>query len=102
MTARMTKAQKMFHVSACILVLEMRKSSLTWKVTDLVKKSKVSRSMIYQYFGSDKEHMLEQAIDIFVSQFYGFEDVPKGQTLATMVGRARQYVIDFPESALLY
>lgn len=100
MKQRTTKAQKMFHVSACILVLEMRKGHLSWKVTELVKKTGLSRALIYQYFGSNKQKMLKDAVRIFVDHFYGFDE--ESLTFSAMVGKARQHIIDYPDAALFY
>lgn len=80
----------------------MKRGHLAWKVTELVKKTGFSRSLIYQYFGSNKEKMLKAALGIFIDRFYGFEKEPKAQPLAVMVGRAREYVMNYPETSLLY
>lgn len=100
MTMPSSKAQKMFHISACILVLEMRKGHLAWKVTEVVKKTGFSRALIYQYFGGDREQMLKAALRIFVERFYGFED--ETTSFCEMVGKARQYILDYPDAALFY
>jgi AcrR family transcriptional regulator len=100
MGKKTTKAEKMFHISACILVLDIRKGHLSWKVTELVKKSGISRALIYRYFGSNKEKMLKIALKLFVEHFYGFEE--KTLSFSEVVGNARRYIINYPDAALFY
>lgn len=102
MDPKSNKSQKMFLISANVLVLELSKGHLKWKITDLVRKTGVSRSLIYHYFGSNKEKMLKDSLNIFVERFYGFELNNKRTTLPEMVLRARLYILEYPEAALLY
>lgn len=68
-----SKQDKIFQVAVAIFPLEAKYGHLLWKVTDLEKKSKVSRALIYRYFGSSKKQIFAQALNIFLNQFYGFD-----------------------------
>ena len=100
--ASRSKEQKMLHMSACALSLEVNTGHLKWKVTELERKSGLSRSLIYRYFGSTKTIILRNALDIFVKNFYGIEGKSPTQSFPELVKIARQQVIDYPETALFY
>lgn len=97
-----SKEQTIFHISACALTLEISKGHLKWMVTELERKSGVSRSLIYRYLGSTKKEILRNAFEIFVKQFYGLEKKAYAEPLPKQIKRARQQIIDYPETALFY
>lgn len=97
-----SKSDKIFHIAACALSLDVSEGHLRWKVTDLERKSKVSRSLIYRYLGGDKKSILQNSMEIFVSQFYGLEKKTVTLTFAELVSQTRQWAIDYPETILFY
>lgn len=99
----LTKQQKMFHISLCIFGLEAAKGHLKWKVTELVRKSGISRPLIYRYFGSSKQEILVSAVEVFCSEFYGFaEDHANGGDLADKINEARERMSQHHEAILFY
>ena len=55
---------------ACI-ELEMRLGHLRWSITMLAKSARVSRSLVYYYFGKTKSEILILALTELVEEFYG-------------------------------
>lgn len=98
----MSKQEKIFHVSLCIFALELSKGHLRWKVTELVRKSGMSRPVIYRYLGGSREEMLIAALNVFCSEFYGLDGNSKKQSFATMIGKARELMQQYPEAVIFY
>lgn len=51
--------------------LELSKGHLRWTLSDLSRKSKVTRSLIYYYFGRSKLNILLEAVRIIGEEFIG-------------------------------
>lgn len=62
---------KIFTLVNTILAFENQKGHLKWKVTEIARASKVSKSLVYYYLGSTKEQILESCIKIGAEEFYG-------------------------------
>jgi AcrR family transcriptional regulator len=60
-----------WQVLNAAISLDIKKGSLKWSMTDLAKNSKVSRTLIYYYFGKSKEGILLEAIDLFGQELSG-------------------------------
>jgi len=60
-----------WQVLNAAIALDIKKGSLKWSMTDLSKLSKVSRTLIYYYFGKSKEGILLEAIDLFGQELSG-------------------------------
>ena len=63
-----------WKVLNCALELEFKKGHLKWTMTELSRKSKITRSLIYYYFGRSKMDILEAAISIIGEEFIGMSD----------------------------
>ncbi len=50
-----------FKICNAILRLEVEKGRLGWKISDIARYADVTRSLIYYYFGKDKETIVEEA-----------------------------------------
>lgn len=61
------------------VTLDMRHGHLKWKVSDLARVSRVSRPLIYYYFGKSKEAILSEAVRLFGDDLSGSS--PKHQAL---------------------
>jgi AcrR family transcriptional regulator len=90
------------QLAICIFQLEVGKGHLKWKVTELEAKAKVSRSLIYKYFGSTKPEILKKGIEVFTSHFYGFAPSPKQAPFAERVRASRSFLKDVPEGTIFY
>lgn len=62
---------KIFTLVNTILAFENQKGHLKWKVTEIARASKVSKSLVYYYLGSTKEVILDNCIRIGAEEFYG-------------------------------
>jgi len=97
------KRSTLRSLSQFVFTLEASKGHLLWKVTDLVRKSGYSRSLIYRYLGSSKSEILNSAIFNFIEEFYGFEMGPKNDLpFSKYVYLARSRIEKIPEAVLFY
>lgn len=62
---------KIFSLVNTILAHENQKGHLKWKVSEVARASKVSKSLVYYYLGSTKEEILDSCIRIGCEEFYG-------------------------------
>lgn len=60
-----TKDSTWWAVLRAAIELDVTKGHLKWRLTDLSRKSGVSRSLIYYYFGRDRASILIEAIKLF-------------------------------------
>lgn len=97
-----SKSKNMFHIASCVLALEVSKGHLAWTVSGLVKKSGLSRTLIYRYLGGNKKVILDNSIDLFVDTFYGFTRLEHQQPLWNLIKIARKHILLFPEAAIFY
>ncbi len=56
------------------LELEFKKGHLKWTMTELSRKSKITRSLIYYYFGRSKMSILQAAVSIIGEEFIGLSN----------------------------
>jgi AcrR family transcriptional regulator len=63
-----------WKVLNCALELEFKKGHLKWTMTELSRKSKITRSLIYYYFGRSKVDILQAAVSIIGEEFIGLSD----------------------------
>ena len=54
-----------------VLMAEVMKGHLKWKVADIARKLNVSRSLLYYHFGKSKEDILKSCYDLISQEFYG-------------------------------
>jgi AcrR family transcriptional regulator len=66
-----TKDETYWKVLNCAVELEIRKGHLKWTMTELSRKSNVTRSLIYYYFGRSKLEIVEAAVSIISEEFAG-------------------------------
>ena len=62
----------MDSVSLNVFKLEMNQGHLRWKVSDLARSSKVSRPLIYYYFGKTKKEIFESSFKMVCDEIYCF------------------------------
>ncbi|MEA9356035.1 TetR/AcrR family transcriptional regulator [Bacteriovorax sp. PP10] len=53
------------------IALDIKKGHLKWSITNIATISKVSRTLIYYYFGKSKENILLEAIKLFGQELSG-------------------------------
>jgi len=68
-----SKEEIYFAVCNAILKMEIAKGHLKWTLSDISRESKVTRSLLYYYFGKEKKAVLEVAYQFVVSHFYNID-----------------------------
>lgn len=53
------------------LELEFRKGHLKWTISELSRSSKITRTLIYYYFGQSKLNILQAAVNVIGEEFVG-------------------------------
>lgn len=71
--------EKVFRdVVAAAVALDLKWGHLKWPISQLARRSRVSRPMIYYYFGKSKAQILVEATKIFGGELAGFTDEKTG------------------------
>ncbi len=80
--------------------LDIQLGNLKWTYTKLAKRSSISRSLIYYYFGKSKINILKEACHLFGDEFSGFEhermQAWKRGDLAFGLKKTKELVEDYP------
>lgn len=97
-----SKSATLLRISHTVFQLEERHGHLGWKVTDLVRKTKLSRSLIYTYLGSSKKEILLSALRYFLQNFYALEKFENPEGPWIQIKYARERMIQFPEAIIFY
>ena len=78
------------QVCSTVLALEYQKGHLNWTFSEVSRKSKVTRTLIYYYFGKEKEKVLEEAYKFIIANFF---DIERTKTMGIR-DRLRQVLTD--------
>jgi hypothetical protein len=57
-----------------LIRLDVQRGHMSWKISDLARLSKVSRPLIYYYFGKSKEKIMQTAIEFLGAEYFGLSD----------------------------
>jgi len=84
------KDASFWKILSSAMELDVKKGHLKWTLTDLSRKTKITRSLIYYYFGRSKLSILNEAIELIGDQFTGqteerYELWKKGMLLESMI-----------------
>lgn len=90
------------RLSLNVLRLEESKGHLKWKVQELADRSNISRSLIYEYLGSNKKEILLNALRYFIDEFYGFSQAETVLTFSEQIQQARKKMALYPEAVIFY
>lgn len=71
--ATQSKEEIYFAVCNAILKMEVAKGHLQWTLSDVSRESGVTRSLIYYYFGKEKNVVLEEAYKFVISHIFNME-----------------------------
>ncbi len=71
--ATQSKEEIYFAVCNAILKMEVAKGHLQWTLSDISRESEVTRSLIYYYFGKEKNLVLAEAYKFIISNFFNIE-----------------------------
>lgn len=97
-----SKENALRSMALAVLVLEVRRGHLKWKVTELGKRAGYSRGLVYQYLGATKPEILRNALEVFLRAFYSLDNDNFGETLGAKVASTRRFLVDHPEPILFY
>ncbi len=68
------KDEAYWNILSAAIELETKKGFLKWTITELSRKSGVTRSLIYYYFGRSKMNILEEAVKLIGEEFIGLSE----------------------------
>jgi AcrR family transcriptional regulator len=68
--AKQTKDEIYFAVCNAILKLELEKGHLKWTFAEVARHSKITRTLIYYYFGKNKDVVLQEAYRFIIDRFF--------------------------------
>ncbi|TNE98147.1 MAG: TetR/AcrR family transcriptional regulator [Deltaproteobacteria bacterium] len=68
-----TKDETFFKICNSVMKMEVAKGHLEWRLSDIAKDADVTRSLIYYYFGKEKDLILEEAFRYMIDLFYNLE-----------------------------
>jgi len=70
-----TSKEEFFHkVCNSVLKMEELKGHLLWRISDIAKDAKVQRTLIYHYFGKDREELLHEAWNYMLKTMFFLEE----------------------------
>ena len=64
------KKEEKLKILKSVLELEVKKGHLKWTITELARKSQVSRPSIYYHFGNTKSDIVKFAVDLMGEEFF--------------------------------
>lgn len=101
-----SKYERLLSLTVQVLRLEMLRGHLRWKVTELSRGTRMSRSRIYELLGPNKPLMLENALKCLLEEIYGLssERAAQREKLGPVGGitLSRQMVLENPELLIFY
>lgn len=68
-----TKDATYFKICNAVMKLEVSKGHLVWRLSDIAKEADVTRSLIYYYFGKEKEIILGEAFRYMIDLFFNLD-----------------------------
>lgn len=73
-TMEMIENKKLEALLNSVFTAENQKGHLKWKVSELARSCKVSKSLVYYHLGKSKLEILFSCIDIVGAEFYGLNE----------------------------
>ena len=68
------KDESYWIILSSAMDLDVKKGHLKWTMSDLSRKSKITRSLIYYYFGREKAEILEEAVKLIGHELAGLNE----------------------------
>ena len=101
-----SKYSRILSLSVQVIRFDTNYGRLKWKVTDLARYTKMSRSRIYEVLGQKKSVMLENSLSILLDDLYGLSTekrlVASTKERFHCFMQSRKTVIDHPELLSFY
>jgi AcrR family transcriptional regulator len=102
----MNETDKIWKIVNAILGLEVSRGHLKWKVSEVARAAKISRTLIYYHLGRSKKQIVENCLERVAGEFYGLSDermrlVREGR-LYECVRQSQQLYQKYPEFMIFY
>lgn len=68
------KENEKLQILKSVLELEVKKGHLKWTMSELARKSKVTRTLIYYHFGNTKTEIVKYALEIMGEEFFSVSE----------------------------
>ncbi len=102
----MSKDETFWSVLNSAIELDFRRGHLRWTMSELSRVSKVTRSLIYYYFGKSKEAILLEAVKLTGEEFFGLNagrlELWKQGQIAESVLQTRRLMEKCPHMGTFY
>jgi len=103
---RSEEANVRLDILEAMLALENEKGHLAWKISELARKAKVSRALVYYHFGKTKPEILDAGIEVIAEEYFGLTTdraklVFEGKGWDS-VARTREMIATRPAFAIFY
>lgn len=100
------KEEIYWSVLNAAILLDFNRGHLRWSMSELSRTSKVTRSLIYYYFGKSKENILLEGVKMIGEEFFGLNPArmelwAKGK-IAESVIESRRLLEKSPNMAAFY
>ncbi|MGZ3649664.1 MAG: TetR/AcrR family transcriptional regulator [Bdellovibrionota bacterium] len=104
--SHLSKDETFWSVLNSAIELDFKRGHLRWTMSELSRMSKVTRSLIYYYFGKSKEAILLEAVKLIGEEFFGLNSAridlwQKGQ-IADSVLQTRRLMEKCPHMGTFY
>lgn len=104
--AKQSRDQTFWKVLNAALDLDFRKGHLKWTMSELSRKSSITRSLIYYHFGRSKSAILQEAVRVIGEELIGVEaermETWKSGDWARAVTRSRHMMDESPSLLNFY
>lgn len=103
---KITKDESFWRILSSALDLDVKKGHLKWTLSELARKSGITRSLIYYYFGRSKIGILKEAVSVIGNELIGAvkerEDLWEQQRLEESMLKARSIYEKTPSIGIFY
>lgn len=86
--------------------LDTKKGHMKWSLSELSRKSGITRSLIYYYMGSSRQNILENAVQIIGEQMFGLSkknlDLWKSGNFVESLVQTKRLILQHPEVFKFY
>ena len=102
----LNKDETFWSVLNSAIELDFKRGHLRWTMSELSRMSKVTRSLIYYYFGKSKEGILLEAVKLIGEEFFGLNSSrielwEKGQIFDSVL-QTRRLIEKCPHMSTFY
>ncbi len=95
------KEEVHFKICNSVLKLEVNKGHLKWTISEISKDSGVTRSLIYYYFGKEKQVLLDEALRYMIQVFFNLDD-DRSLGLPVRMNKVLSKLKDMPYAFILF